>query len=161
MWAPSTGLGYETPADPCLSAIPHRLGMLSPDSSLDFCPVSGLRFLPSAIFPLKALLLPSLHCSCHPQFLRTLGLGSPRTSVMGSPLPTSNYDEHAKLCVVGLAYSTDLRTSSKEEKEMSGVVPLEDHHKVIYISDGSEGLYNGPSSETNRLCPDPATWNCC
>lgn len=37
---------------------------------------------------------------------------------------------------------------------MSGVVPFKDHHKVIYTSDGSEGLYNGPSSATNRLCPD-------
>lgn len=47
MWARRRDLGYETPVDPYLSAIPHRLCLLSPDSSLKFLPCLRL-FIPTA-----------------------------------------------------------------------------------------------------------------
>lgn len=104
MWARRPDLGYETPLDPWLSPIPHRLCLLSPDSSLDYSRlVSDLPSLPSAFFPVEAFVIAQHALFMPSSFLRTLGLGSFRTLVMGPLLPTSNYDERAKECL-WLAY---------------------------------------------------------
>lgn len=58
VWARRRDLGYETPVDPWFSPIPHRLCLLSPDSSLDSSRlVSDLRSLPSVFFSFEAFLI--------------------------------------------------------------------------------------------------------
>lgn len=58
MWASRRDLGYESPVDPCLSVIPHRLCLLSPDSSLEFLPCLGLVIPTVCIFPsLKSFII--------------------------------------------------------------------------------------------------------
>lgn len=65
MWAYRRDTGYESPVDPCLSVIPHRLCLLSPDSSLEFLPCLGLVIPTVCIFPFSEKLYSCLAYIVH------------------------------------------------------------------------------------------------
>lgn len=108
----------ETPVAPCLSPIPHRLPVLSPDSSLDFCAsVPYLRVLPCVYLEGSAIAYSALFTPS--SALRTLGLGSPRSFVTSPPkLATMTNMPSAR---VGLAYSL-ANLSEEERPRMAGIV---------------------------------------
>lgn len=91
-----------------LSAIPRRLSFLSPDCSLDFFHVSFPRLgllttaacVPASPYGLGCHLARIVHAILIFSALLALALSAP---VMGSPLPASNDDGGAKVCVSGFS----------------------------------------------------------
>lgn len=111
----------EMPVDPCLSPIPHRLSMLSPDSSVDLCAfVSYLRAQPCVFLEDFVMARwPTAHCSCRPRLSALLALAL--LAAMSRVPPKLVTMTNMPSARVGLAYSL-ANLSEDERPRMAGIV---------------------------------------